>query len=147
MSESRPRVVAAIVGIVIAVVAGVAIAVTRPPAETEPGTPEAAVQAFAEAVLAGDTETALSLVAPPRPDRLRCNPSPGLRITLGDVNTGGNSARVAVKVTQSSDAGFPGDAYTWDDSFQLERSGEGEDWLLSAWPWALCDMPAKEVAS
>lgn len=133
----RRPIVVTIVLAAVALVAGLVVTLARAPAEVEPGTPQAAVQQFSEAVLDGDLGTALSLVAEPRPRRLTCTPRPGLRIVLVDVTEAGDTARVDVRVTEHPDGGgFPGQGYTFDDVFQLERTAG--TWYLVSWPWALC---------
>lgn len=140
--NARTRGLLAALAVVALVAAATVVALTRGPVAAEPGTPEAAVQEFAEAVLAGDLDAALALVAEPRTERLRCAPRPGLRITLGDVTTSGDTARVAVTISEEGGDPLPGQAYTWEDTFQLER--DGGDWRLVTWPWALCEpLPAK----
>ncbi len=127
----------AVIGVAALAVGAVVASLVRDPVEAEPGTPEAAVQDFAAAVLAGDLETARGLVAAPAPDRLRCHPQPGIRLVLGDVSTTGDSALVGVTITGEAEPPF-GSPYSWEDSFQLEKTAAG--WKLVSWPWALCEL-------
>lgn len=132
----------AVIGVAALAVGAVVVSLVRDPVDAEPGTPEAAIQDFAGAVLAGDMETARGLVAAPRPDRLRCHPRPGVRLVLGDVRTTGDTALVEVTVTREGETPF-GDPYSWESSFQLERTAGG--WKVVSWPWALCEPLPVEV--
>ena len=129
------------VALVALVVLATAITLLRGPAEFEPGTPEAVVQAYIEAVLDEDPDDAWELLTP----RLqgRCDPEdlePRYRrarqggITLIETRERENTAVVELEFNAASDDGpFDVYEYSYRERFDL-RLVDGE-WRVSDVPW------------
>ena len=125
----------------------VILLVVRSPAEFEPGTPEAVVQDYLQAVLDGDTSTALELLAADsdcsRDDFIRFrDEATNVRITLTDTTDLGDEALVDVRI-RYDDVGLDElSSYDLDESFTL--LAEDGDWRITGAPWPLffCERPA-----
>lgn len=132
--------VLALAGVVVA--AGALAAVLRSPAQLPPGSPEAVVQRYLQAVLAGDHERAArhlahelaaacdpAVLRSPRLDR-------AMRATLEDVHRAGGRAEVQVRVHTDAGSGPLGvDTYSHVETYVLtEKLG---DWRLVEPPWPL----------
>ncbi len=143
MRSGPGRVLAVLVGAiaVLAVIAGVVVA-HRPTPTLDPGTPEAVVQEYLRAVLAGDYPAAAATLSP----RSGCDardvaaayvPSP-VRVVLVRSAIDGDVAVVTVDVTEgAADDLFGASGYTHTERITLERdAGQwlilGSSWLLSS---------------
>ena len=124
---------AAVVG---TIVAGILIG----PATYEPGTPEAAVQGFVQAVLDDDPEAALEWVDPTRGCRrsdVEVYRSDRVSARIDDVDIGGDAATVSVMFTQSGDDPFGG-GWSYQETFDLARSGDGWSIERTTWFYVSC---------
>jgi hypothetical protein len=143
--RSKPgRVLAVLVGAVavLAVIAGVVVAHRSTPV-VNPGTPEAVVQEYLTAVLAGDYPAAAATLS----TRSRCDardvaaayvPSP-VRVVLVRSAIDGDVAVVTVDVTEGAvDDLFGASGYTHTERITLER--DSGTWLIlgSAWLLSSC---------
>jgi hypothetical protein len=143
----RPRTVLwvalALLGAVVLI--GAVVGALREPAALEPGTPEAAVQAYLQAVLAGDAADALEhldAAATRRCDAadLRTAWVPdSLRATLDEVTVDGDTAEVVVRLRSiAGPEPFGGSGVLMTEVFTLRRE-EGA-WRISEpfWPVWRC---------
>jgi hypothetical protein len=121
---------------VLAVVALVAVGVLRETPDLDPATPEGAVQAYLDAVFAGDLETASQHTegaCEPSPG-LPASPTEGVSASLVSVDGDDQVATVIVKLSQTSNDPFVG-VSEWQEWFTLvNRDGV---WLIQepAWPY------------
>ena len=142
---SRPNRILAIALGAIAVLAIVAAVVSagRPAARLDPGTPEATVQAFVEAALAGRSDEAARWLDPAGEcgaqdlDRARTYGMTAGRVVLVDSTVSGDSATVQVEVVLGSGGPFDSSEYREEHTYRLTRSGGA--WLLTGVPWPLYD--------
>jgi hypothetical protein len=111
--------------------------------ELEPGSPEAAVQAYVRAVLDGDEDTAFGLLTADYQGELqrRCRDlrppvDQDLRVTLREVDGGSGEATVQVRITESGGSG-PFDQYQYSYEERFELKGSAGSWLIDLAPWAL----------
>lgn len=134
--------------IAVLVVIAVVVVFTRGTPELhDEGTPERAVQEYAAAVIDGDLDAAGELLAPtPTDDCVESGAvSTDLRLTLVDTRVHGETATVTVSVASGYSSGpFGGSGYEYEDTFQLERSGDG--WLISSAPWEFMVCPKADVS-
>ncbi|WP_153396364.1 hypothetical protein [Ornithinicoccus halotolerans] len=139
MTARPERVLALVVGLVLAVaVAAAVVAANRPTTTVEPGTPEAVVQDFLTAVVDGDREAALSYLDP----ELNCDEralehagDEQARVTLLESEVDGDEARVVVSVSQGSSGPFETGEYSREETYRLLRTEDG--WRISddvGWP-------------
>lgn len=132
-------------GVVVLVLAALVtvLLVGREPEDLPPGTPEAAVQEYLDAVLDGDDEAAAALFTPTNPctvlDLENAWVDEDVRVTLDDVRVDGKAARVEVTVA-SSGGGLVPDAWSEEQTFRLSEI-DG-DWLISGVPWPLFECGA-----
>lgn len=141
----RPNLVLGAVVLVAVVVAIAAVALTagRSEAQYEPGTPEAAVQAYLRGILERDP-AALEWMSPDTgcdtTDLSQSYVPESARAVLVDAEVDGDQASVTVEISESS-GGTPFDTYeyTHEEVYTLERDGSGA-WLLTgaAWPLYTC---------
>lgn len=138
----RPdRTLIVILSIIAAVVVlAVVVVFTRgAPAPLDASSPEGVVQAYSQAIMAGDRDAALELV----PDSVRkdCEPADygtnsQLRMSLRSTEVTGDRAVIRVGLSQGYSTGpFGGGAYESEDTFTLERI-DGQ-WLVTNAPWSL----------
>lgn len=145
MHPAPNRVLAVLVGgvVLLAVVAGIVVANRETPT-LDPGSPEAVVQEYLEAVADADYPAAAELVAPSS----GCDAGTlsmayveqSGRIVLTDTTVDGDVAIVTLDVTDGAgDDPFGGEGYTHTERITLERV-DGT-WALAASPWllSLCD--------
>lgn len=141
------RVLALLVGAVavLAIVTGVVVAGRDAP-QLDPGSPEAAVQSYLEAVLDGDFTAAAGLLAPSSEcdasDVAQAYVPESARIVLTDTTVDGDRAVVTLDVTEGADGGpFGGEGFSRDERVTLER--DAGDWKVagSTWLLYLCDSP------
>lgn len=140
LSSMKPeRVLLYVVGgiVLLAVTAGV-VAALRPAPEFEPGTPEAAVQGYVQAVFERDGPAAETFLA----SDSRCDvddierglTDESARVVLRDSEVEDGTARVRVEfVYSSADGPFDAYEYSQERTFRLVR--EGEEWRLTGEPW------------
>ncbi|WP_300007546.1 hypothetical protein [Pseudonocardia sp.] len=138
---TRPDRVLLILVVAVAVVAAVAgvLAAVRPVAEYDRATPEGVVQAYLGAVVDGDHDEAVRLLA----DGSRCTVvdldrayvPDGVRVVLRDARVTGDGARVQVDVARSSAGPFDGSEYVEEHTFRLTRTGTG--WRVAGEPWPM----------
>jgi hypothetical protein len=126
---------------VLAVVAAV-ISAGRPTERFDPGTPEAAVQAYVEAALDGRSDEAARWLDPAGDcdvsdlDRAGTGMT-ATRVVLADSRTSGDSATVEVELVFGSGGPFDSSEYREQHTYRLTRSGGS--WLLTGVPWPLYD--------
>lgn len=125
--------------VVLAAIAGV-VAALRPVGDFEPGTPEATVQDYIQAVMDGDTESAAGLFASGSScdaddiDRDRTDQPARVGLRSTDVEDG--TAQVEVEIVFSS-AGGPFDTYEYSQEETFELVREGDRWLITDEPWPM----------
>lgn len=130
---------------VLAIVAGVVVAGRDAPA-LDPGSPEAAVQGYLEAVLDGDYRAAADLVAPSTgcdaADVAQAFVAESAQIVLTDTTVDGDRAVVTLDVTEGAgDGPFGGEGFTRSERVTLERVGGTWKLAGSSWLLYLCDAP------
>ena len=126
-------------------VAAIAVAL-RSPANFEPGSPEAVVQEYVNAVLDEDSEAAFALLTPSAQRRCKLEDledryirGEQSRIVLVDSEITGDTATVELEFTAASgDSPFDIYEYSFEQRFKL-RDVDGA-WRLSAaqWPFYRC---------
>lgn len=128
-------------GLGMLVIAAAVVAVVRQPASFEPGTPEAVVQQYLEAVIAEEPEAAWALLTPRLQARCtvddlerRSYRRDRGRIVLVDSSVRDETARIQLKFTAAfSDGAFGIDEYSHQERFDL-RLVDGK-WRISESPW------------
>ncbi len=140
-----------ILGVIAAlVVVALAVVFTRgEPAPLDPATPEGVVQLYAQAVLAGDEQTAATYLSPGRLDSCdRVDPGPldNVRLTLVSSTVREDSADVRVSIVTATDNGpFGASEYENEDNFDLIKTNGR--WLIFNTPWQLTICPNPKAAS
>lgn len=128
--------------VLLALVAGV-VAALQPEGEFEPGTPEAAVQGYIRAVVDGDEEEAAGYLASDSPcDAADLDAFPirsADRVVLVGSEVEGDSARVEVNFSFTSDGPFDTYEYTEERPFELVR--EAGEWRITGEPWPVYSCP------
>jgi hypothetical protein len=126
--------------VVIAVVA-VVVATNRQPQSYDRGTPQGVVQAYLEAVVAGDNAGAADYLAPGGTcdveDLDRTSVPDGVRVVLRDTQVDGDRAQVEVDVVMPTDGPFGGAEYSESHTFRLGKAGQ--DWRVQGVPWPMYD--------
>lgn len=129
---------AVVVAVIVAAALVTVVLSGRHTADFEPGTPEAVVQDYVDAVLDRDAEAAVRLLAPGSPcdveDIDRAYIDDDVRVTLRDVEVSGTAARVDVSITAGSGGLIPAQ-WTQEATFRLVRT-DG-DWRITGAPWPL----------
>lgn len=132
-------------GIAVAVVVALTavLAVNRQPVTYPRGSPEAAVQAYVQAMLDGDEDTAAAWLDPD----MECDAAhladadvpDDVRVTLRHAEVDGDVAEVEIGVTVTSGRG-PFDTYEYEDHHRFELAQSDGGWLITTrpWPWASC---------
>lgn len=108
------------------------------PAELEPGTPEAAVQAYLDAVVDRDSDAAVAML----PAGSDCTAADfdnayvgeDVHVSLREVRVLGETARVDVVITTGSGEIIPTE-WSEQQTFRLRRTDD--EWLLSGTPWPI----------
>ena len=142
MTRQANRVLAIVVGLIalVAVVAAV-VAANRQPPTYDRGTPQGVVQAYLEAVVAGDHAEADGHLAPGGTcdveDLDRSSVPDGIRVVLRGTELDGENAQVTVDVVMSSGGIFGGSEYSENHTFRLGKVGQ--DWLIQGMPWPMYD--------
>ncbi|NYE19473.1 hypothetical protein [Microbacterium immunditiarum] len=108
------------------------------PVEYADDTPEGVVQRYSQAVIDGDTRTALDYLVPELADDCE-RQQPGtddLRVTLVETTERDDTARVEVIVATVFESGpFGTNEYRSEEIFDLVR--EGGQWYVDVAPWQL----------
>ncbi len=140
--SGRLALVAAAVVVLGVLVAAVVLAANRTPLRTEPGSPEATVQAYFEAVIDRQRLAALDTFTEELADR--CDAALGdqlrftslSRVALDHVTVDGTRAEVAVTITETFEGGLLDTGRNQlTESVVLERTADG--WRISEPPWPL----------
>jgi hypothetical protein len=142
---SRPnRILAIVVGViaVIGVVAGV-LSATRQVPHYDRGTPEGVVQDYLTAVIDGDHQDAVELLAEDSSctveDLDRAYVPDDVRVVLRDTEVDGATAQVKVDVVMASGGPLESSEFAEAHTFRLTKVGGG--WLIAGEPWPMyeCD--------
>ena len=146
MSHLPNRVAAFVVaGVVIVALVTVVVVSTSSTSTFDLGTPERTVQAYLQAALERDSETAAAFIADDSPcdaeDLDRAFVEEGARVELTDTTIDGNRSRVEVTVTIPSGGPFPS---FWDENHSFRLTRTGEEWLLNGIPWPLFDCEGSQ---
>ena len=141
--RSRLTLIALAAGVALVVVIALVAVFTRGgAAQLDAGTPEGVVQRYSQALIDGDTETALTYVVPEVADACvsRYVSEEDTRITVLETTEREDTAHVRVLIVTTYGTGpFGADEYEAESSFDLvNRRG---DWLVEVAPWRLaaCD--------
>ena len=139
LKKARRPLIALMAGVaVVVVVALIAVFARGGPVEYAEDTPEGVVQRYSQAVIDGDTQTALRYLAPDLADDCE-RQQPGtddLRVTLVETTEREDSARVEVIVATVYESGpFGTNEYRSEEAFDLVRVGG--QWYVDAAPWQL----------
>lgn len=139
---TRSGVVLAIIGaVVVAAVVVALVLALQPPKELDPGTPEATVQSYLQAVIDEDQAEAVHLLTPDLVKRcgadlgqFRHSPD-SFRAVIVDTGSYDNRMAVNVEITEGAGSGLFGDSYTFEETLILEQVGD--DWLIAEAPWPI----------
>lgn len=139
---TRSGMVLGIIGALVGVLVVVALVLAlQPPKQLDPGTPEATVQGYLQAVIDGDQGKAERLMTPDLVKRcgtdltqIRHAPE-GFRAVIVDTAPLGDRMVVTVEIAQGSGRGLFGDSYTFEEAVVLEQVGD--DWLIAESPWPI----------
>ncbi len=140
-----------ILGVIAAlVIVALAVVFTRgEPAPLDADTPEGVVQLYAQAVLAGDEQTAADYLSKGRLDNCdRVDPGPldNVRLTLVSSTVREKSADVRVSIVTATDNGpFGASEYESEDNFDLIKTNGR--WLIDRTPWQLTICPNPKATS
>lgn len=139
---TRSGVVLAIVGAFAGVLVVIAIVLALQPAQQlEPGTPEATIQSYLQAVIDGDQAEAARFMTPVLVQRCdadltQIRHAPGsFRAVIVDTQPYEDEVVVTVEITEGPGAGLLGDSYAFEASMVVEQVGE--DWLIAEAPWPI----------
>ncbi len=137
--KSRWPLIALLAGVaVVVVIALIAVFARGGPVEYAEDTPEGVVQRYSQAVIDGDTQTALAHLVPELADDCE-RQQPGtddLRVTLLETTERDDTARVEVIVATVYESGpFGTNEYRSEEIFDLVR--EGGQWYVDVAPWQL----------
>ena len=139
---SRSGLVLGIVGALLAVLVVVAIVLAlQPPEQFDPGTPEATVQNYLQAVIDGNQSEVALLMTPEVVERcgadliqLRYSPD-GFRAVILGTEPFGDRTVVQVEITQGSGPGLFGDSWAFEEALVVEQ--DGAEWLIAEAPWPI----------
>lgn len=128
---------AAVAGLLVIAVVAVVVSATRPRAQFEEGSPEAAVQSYLEAVWAGDGQGALEHLEPDTgctaTDLEQGYVDDRARVVLRDSRRDGDTAVIEVELVRSGGGPFGGDEWSETETFRLVEGAAG--WLITGSPW------------
>lgn len=130
-------------GIAVLIVATTTLAVLREPQTFAADTPEAVVQAYAQAMLAGEEDAAAAqldlALECDAGDLADAHIPDDVRVNLRSVAIDGDVAEIDVVVSVTSGRG-PFETYEYDESHRFELARSGDRWLITErpWPWASC---------
>ena len=139
---TRSGIVLGIIVAAIALIIALALVLAlRPPKQFDPGTPEATVQGYLQAVIDEDQAKAASFMTRDLVKRcgvdlnqIRRGPD-SFRAVIVDTLVLDNVVYVDVELTEGSGGGVFGDPYGFVETLTLEKSGE--DWLIAEAPWPI----------
>ena len=134
-----------VLGIIVAAVAVIVVLALvlalRPPKQFDPGTPEATVQGYLQAVIDGDQTKAASFMTPdfvkrcgPDLNQFQYGPD-SFRAVIVDTHFFDNRVSVDVELTEGSGGGVFGGSYGFVETLTLEQNGD--DWLVAEAPWPI----------
>lgn len=138
MNTRADRILAVtLAGLLLLAVVAAILSVTRDRAPYPEGTPEATVQAYVEAAVAGDGQAAVTYLDPAG----GCTAqhveegwiSPGVRVVLRESSTDGERATARVDVVSGSGGLLGASEWSEEQTFEL-RLVEGR-WLITGAPW------------
>lgn len=135
-------VLAAIVAVIAVIVALALVLAVQPPKSFDPGTPEATVQGYFQAVVDRSRLDVERFMTPDLVERCgaalnqnRDTPD-SLRVVIVDTESDVRHVAVTVEITERSTASlFLGESYTFQESLVLERIGDV--WLIAEVPWPI----------
>jgi len=139
---TRSGIVLGIIGALVGVLIVVAIVLAmQSPDAFEPGTPEATVQHYFQAVIDGNRAEAARLMTPDLVERcgadliqIRHAPD-SVRVVITNTEPSDDRTIVNVEITEGSGPGLFGDSYTFEEAMVVERVGD--DWLIAEVPWPI----------
>jgi hypothetical protein len=143
MSRANRILTIALAVIVVLAVVAALVSRTRSAPELEPGSPEATVQAYVDAALAGKSDEAARLLEPggecSADDLARTTGmgAPSVRVVLVHSSVEGSTATVEVKLVYATGDPFTASEYTEPHIYRLKRSGNA--WVLTGVPWPLVE--------
>lgn len=143
MTGSTRWLIAVVAGVGVLTAVAIVLGMTADEADLDPGTPEATVQAYLQAVTDRDAEAAVALFSDELTDRCGINivrdsfqyGPRNFRATLGDVETREATTDVFVEITEryGDDPLFGGES-TFSEMYSLEQQ-DGEWRIVHAtWP-------------
>ncbi len=127
-------------GLVGVIVVTILINVLRSPASYPPGSPEAAVQGYLQAVLDGDDDGAFARFTPELRERCASRDldetfvPDQVRITLAETDIDADDARVTIRLRFDRDSD-PFDAGSFDSFERIDLTRVGGEWLIDEEPW------------
>lgn len=124
--------------ILVVVIALIAVLARGGPTEFAADTPEGVVQRYSQAVVEGDTATAMTYLAPEVAQSCTRLPSDSsdYRLTLLETTEREQTARVDVLIATVYESGPLGTSeYEYEESFDLVK--DGDSWLIEVAPWEL----------
>ena len=138
---TRSGIVLWIVGVLVVVTVGVALVLAlRPPEQFEPGTPEAAIQGYFQAVVDSSRADAERFMTPELVQRCRADlnqirdTADSLRVVIVDTKPEGSRMAVTVEITErSASSVFLGEPFTFRETLIVEQAGDV--WLIAEAPW------------
>jgi hypothetical protein len=141
MSRANRILAIALAVIVALAVVAALISRTQSASELPPGSPEATVQVYVDAALAGRYDEAARLLEPGSDcDVADLNRLAGMgpqttRVVLVDSSVEGSTATVRVKLVYASGNPFDTSEFSDTQTYRLKRSGSA--WVLTEVPWPL----------
>jgi hypothetical protein len=140
---TRSGIVLAAVVAAIAVIAALALVLAaQPPKVFDPGTAEATVQGYFQAVVDRSRLDAERFMAPDLVERCRAALSQirdapdSLRVAIVNTESDGRRVAVTVEITERSASSlFLGESHTFQETLVVERIGD--IWLIAEAPWPI----------
>ena len=130
-----------IVAVIVVIVAVALVFALQGPEQFDPGTPEATVQGYLQAVIDEDQTAAARFLVPDLAkrcgsdlDRIRHYPR-SFRAVVADTRPFGDQILITVEISEGSGAGLFSDSYTFDETLVLEKAGD--EWLIAQVPWPI----------
>lgn len=143
-TKSPNRVLAIIGGLAVLAVILTVVVGGRAPAPLSPGTPEATVQTFVQAMIDGDVSLAEEQLATTLSDDCRRQLrnawiDDSVRVALDDVDINGDRATVTATIQTGSSGLF--DSYRGSNDSIYELVLESGDWRIdhAGWPYFYCE--------
>ena len=140
---ARSSVVLVAIGAAVAVVVIVGLVLAlQPPKQFDPGTPEAAIQGYFQAVVDRSRADAERFMTPDLVERCGADlnqirdTADSLRVAIVDTEPDGSRAEVTVEITErSASSVFLGEPHTFREALVVEHVGDV--WLISEAPWPI----------